>query len=360
VNLIGEHTDYNDGFVMPMAIDRGVVVAAATRADRRVSVRSLDLDEEVEFDLDRPGPPRRGAWIDYVEGVARSLVERGVPVGGADLVLSSDVPPGAGLSSSAALEISVGLALAELAGGGVARVTLALAGQAAEHAYVGTRCGIMDQFIAALGRASHALLVDCRSLEATLVPLGRPDVRVVIVDTKVKHDLATSAYNERRAACERGVALLRRDLPTIRALRDVTPAQLAALESGLPEPVRRRCRHVVSEDARTLAAAAALRADDLAEVGRLMAASHASLRDDYEVSCPELDLLAEVAAETDGVFGGRMTGGGFGGCTVNLVAEGARERFAARATERFAARFGHAPEVFVSTACDGAREIGGP
>jgi galactokinase len=357
VNLIGEHTDYNDGFVLPMAIDRGVVVAGRARPDRRVTVRSLDLDAEASFELDRPGPPRRGQWSDYVEGVAQALLGRGVALGGADLVLSSDVPHGAGLSSSAALELAVGLALSKLAGQEVDGVGLALAGQTAEHTYVGTMCGIMDQLIAALGRAGHALLIDCRHLEPSLVPLALGGARIVIVDTRVKHDLATSAYNQRRAECERGVELLRAALPGVRALRDVSPGDLARHGDLLPEPVRRRCRHVVGENARTVAAADALRRGDLATVGRLMAASHVSLRDDHEVSCAELDLLAELAATTAGVIGGRMTGGGFGGCTVNLVEAEAIERFAALAGARFTARFGRPPEVFVSDASDGAREL---
>jgi galactokinase len=357
VNLIGEHTDYNDGFVLPMAIDRGVVVAAAPRADRRVRVRSINLDADAEIDLDQPGPRRRGRWLDYVEGMAQALVARGVPVGGADLILASDVPAGAGLSSSAALEIAVGLALVRVTGHEIDGVALALAGQAAEHEYVGTRCGIMDQLIAALGEADHALLIDCRQLEATLVPLELSTAAVVICDSRVKHELATSAYNTRRAECARGIELLSAPLPGIRALRDVTSADLDRHGDVLPEPIARRCRHVVEENRRTLAAADALGRGDVAELGRLLAASHRSLRDDYEVSCDELDVLADVAAVTPGVFGGRMTGGGFGGCTVNLVATDAVETFGEEVTSRFEARFGRRPDLFVSRACDGAREM---
>ena len=357
VNLIGEHTDYNDGFVLPMAIDRGVVVAAAPRADRRVRVRSINLDADAEIDLDHPGPRRRGMWLDYVEGMARALVARGVPVGGADLVLASDVPPGAGLSSSAALEIAVGLALVQLAGHEIDGVALALAGQAAEHEYVGTRCGIMDQLIAALGEADHALLIDCRQLEVKRVPLELSRAAVVICDSRVKHELATSAYNTRRAECARGVELLSARLPRIRALRDVTSADLDRHGDVLPEPIARRCRHVIEENRRTLAAAEAVGRGDVAELGRLLVASHRSLRDDYQVSCDELDVLADVAAATPGVFGGRMTGGGFGGCTVNLVATDAVETFGEAVTSRFEARFGRRPDLFVSRACDGAREL---
>jgi galactokinase len=357
INLIGEHTDYNDGFVLPMAIDRGVLVAAAPREDRRVRVSSLDLGEEIEIDLDRPGPPRRGGWIDRIEGVAQSLAARGVSLAGADLVLAGDVPLGAGLSSSAALEVAVGFALWSLAGGAPDRVALALAARSAENEWVGTRCGVMDPMIAALGAADCALLIDCRSLETTAVPLALADHVIVVCDTGVTHDLASSAYNDRRAECERGVDVLRRWLPGIRALRDLSPADLEPLTGELPEPVRRRCRHVVSENARTQAAAAALRAGDLARFGRLMTESHRSLRDDYEVSCPELDLLAEVAGATPGVLGGRMTGGGFGGCVIALCERAAEERFAGSAGAAFEARFGRRPALFSSRAAAGAQEL---
>ena len=359
VNLIGEHTDYNDGFVLPMALERETVVAAAPRADRLVRVGALDLGEQAEFDLDRPGPRRRGTWIDYVEGVAQALVRRGLPLRGADLAIMSDVPAGAGLSSSAALEVATGLALATLAGGAVDPVTLALAGQEAEHTYVGANVGIMDQFIAALGRAGHALLIDCRALTTTLIPVDTAHTLIVICDTRVKHELAASAYNERRAECERGVELLRRaGLPGIRALRDVSRAEFAEHEHLLPEPVRRRCRHVVTENARTLAAAEALKADRLEEMGRLMYESHESLRRDYEVSCRELDALVEIAAPLTGVtLGARMTGGGFGGCTVNLVRRAALAEFKAVVMREYARRIGHEPAVYVSEAGDGAQEI---
>ncbi|HEX9919074.1 MAG TPA: galactokinase family protein, partial [Pyrinomonadaceae bacterium] len=223
VNLIGEHTDYNDGFVLPMAIDRETCVVARGRPDRRVRVFSLNVGEHAEFDLDRPGERERGIWLDYVEGVAHALERRGVRLGGADLVISSDVPVGAGLSSSAALEVSAGLALALVSGVEVDRVELALAGQEAEHTYVGAKVGIMDQFIAALGRAGHALLIDCRTLETQAIPVDTTETLVAICDTRVKHELSASEYNTRRAECEEGVELLRRaGLEGIRALRDVS------------------------------------------------------------------------------------------------------------------------------------------
>ncbi|HEV3468248.1 MAG TPA: galactokinase [Pyrinomonadaceae bacterium] len=358
VNLIGEHTDYNGGFVLPMALDRETVVAAAPRADRCVRAHSLDLGEEAEFDLDRPGAPRRGLWLDYVEGVARALISRGANLVGADLLIRSDVPAGAGLSSSAALEVSAGLALASVSGARVGPVELALAGQQAEHEYVGAMVGIMDQLVAALGRAGHALLIDCRTLAATPVPLDTREVAVVVCDTRVKHQLSSSEYNTRRAECARGVELLREFLPGVAQLRDVSAEEFARYESRLPEPVRRRCRHVVTENERTLGAAEALRAGDLAETGRLMYASHDSLRRDYEVSCEELDHLVETAQALDGaVLGSRMTGGGFGGSTVSLVRRGRLGEFTREVSGRYAAAFGFGPAVYVAEAGDGAEEV---
>ncbi|MCA1620553.1 MAG: galactokinase [Acidobacteria bacterium] len=357
VNLIGEHTDYNGGFVLPMAIDRETVVAAAPRADRTVRVRSLNRGEELAFDLDRPGEPRRGLWLDYVEGVARALESRGVRLGGADLLLLSDVPAGAGLSSSAALEVSAGLALASVSGRRVDPVELALAGQQAEHAYVGTLSGVMDQFVAALGREGHALLIDCRALAAEAIPLDTTNFVVAIADTHVRHELSASEYNRRRAECEEGVRLLSEHLPGVRELRDVSVEEFERFAACLPGTVRRRCRHVVGENARTLAAAAALRRGDLEEVGRLMRRSHESLRDDYEVSCAELDLLAETAWGVRGVLGSRMTGGGFGGSTVSLVPRDRLTEFERALTEEYQQRKGFTPTVYVSEAGGGAEEV---
>jgi len=359
VNLIGEHTDYNDGFVLPMAIDAGTVVAAARRDDRMVRVRSANLDESAEFDLDRAGEPVRHVWLDYVEGMARSLEETGLRLAGADLLIQSDVPLGAGLSSSAALEISVGLALLRLAGIEVDRRALALAGQRSEHNYVGIKCGIMDQYIAALGLAGHALLIDCRSLESTLIPMNLKGVAIVVCDTGVKHSLASSEYNLRREQCNQGVAILREVLPHIKSLRDVSTAEFEPHQDRLPELIRNRCRHVVTENARTLAAAEALKAGDLKTMGGLMYASHQSLDRDYEVSCPELNLLVEIASSLDGAIGSRMTGGGFGGCTVNLIERDRIETFSDVVSRKYESGTGKAPLVYVFEAGDGARELFG-
>jgi len=357
VNLIGEHTDYNDGFALPIAIDRRTVVLAAKRRDRKVFVQSQSIGKSEQFDLDHPGPRRRSSWLDYIEGTAQCLETRGVELPGANLLIDSDVPSGAGLSSSAALEISVALALSSLAGDStLSRADLALVGQAAEHAYVGTMCGIMDQLIAALAEANHALLIDCRTLEPKPVPFAVPGAAVLICDTGVKHELASSQYNRRRAECQRGVELLRHILPDVRALRDVTVANFDEHGATLPDPIRRRCRHVVTENARTLAAVRALQSDDLAEFGRLMVASHRSLQHDYEVTCPELDLCVEVATAQPGVYGARMTGGGFGGCTVNLVERDAVASVTEALHRGFEGRFGTQPDVFVSRASQGATE----
>jgi galactokinase len=362
VNLIGEHTDYNDGFVLPMAIDRETCVAAAPRADRRVRIFSLNLDEHAEFDLDHPGARERGIWLDYIEGVARALERRGVRLVGADLVVSSDVPVGAGLSSSAALEVSTGLALASIAGVEVDQVELALAGQEAEHTYVGAKVGIMDQLIAALGRAGHALLIDCRTLRTQPIPVDTTDTLVVICDTRVKHELSASEYNTRRAECERGVEILRQaggsTREEVRALRDINEENLRQYEHLLPETIRRRCRHVVTENRRTLEAAEVLKAGSLKGMGQLMYASHESLRDDYEVSCRELDTLVKIARSLeDDVLGARMTGGGFGGCTVNLVRRAALDIFRETITREYTAAIGLTPDIYVSEAGEGAKEI---
>lgn len=355
VNLIGEHTDYNDGFVLPFAIERRCYVAAAPREDRRVLVRSLNLTAEFDFDLDRPGPPRRGIWGDYVEGVARALLARGVVLSGADLVLQSEVPPGAGLSASAALEISVGFALWALVTAPDVK-SVALAGQAAEHEYVGTLCGIMDQYISALGESEHALLIDCRSLEPTKVPFQLGDASLVVCDTRVKHQLASSEYNVRHAECRAASAALARVLPGVRALRDVTPSDLAQHSAVLEPNLLRRARHVVSENARTLDAAAALRRGDLVALGRLMVASHHSLRDDFEVSCAELDTAVDVALAIPGVYGARMTGGGFGGCTITLVEKRSIDALMDQLRSRMRGAFGTEPELFATSASAGVVE----
>ena len=357
VNLIGEHTDYNGGFVLPMAIERGTTVAAAVRDDRKIRILSVNVNEAGEINLDAPEKTRRGTWLDYIEGMARILERRNIILRGADLLINSDVPSGAGLSSSAALEISVGLALSEISASPIEKVQLALAGQAAEHEFVGAKVGIMDQYISALGRKNHALLIDCRSLEAEQIPFAAQDSVIVICDSKVKHKLAASEYNTRRAECEKAVEILREFLPGITQLRDVGIRDFERYAAHLPEIIRKRCRHVVTENERTLNAAEALKKSDLNEFGRLMWLSHASLCDNYEVSCRELDLLVEIASQCEGVLGGRMTGGGFGGSTVNLVQRGSVENFTKRISDEYRRRTNNETAVYVSNAADGAKEL---
>lgn len=357
VNLIGEHTDYNGGFVLPMAIEYETIAAAAARDDRKIRVRSVNLDEAGEIDLNQPEKKMRGSWLDFVEGVARILERENAKLRGADLLIASNVPTGAGLSSSAALEISVGLALTEVSASPVDKVRLALAGQTAEHEFVGARVGIMDQFISALGRANHALLIDCRSLQAEQVPFAPKEAAIVICDSKVKHKLAASEYNTRRAECEKAVEILRDFLPDIAQLRDVSVEDFEIYAERLPEIIRRRCRHVVTENERTLSAAEALEKNDYAEFGRLMFLSHASLKDDYEVSCRELDLLVEIAESCAGVLGARMTGGGFGGSTVNLVRRENLDETIEKISFEYERQTRIKPSIYTSAAADGASEI---
>lgn len=358
VNLIGEHTDYNGGFVLPMAIEYETTVAAARREDdRKIRVCSQNFNEEYEIDLDEPEQKLRGSWLDFIEGVARILEREGVKLRGADLLVHSDVPTGAGLSSSAALEISVGLALTEISNQTIDKVRLALVGQAAEHEFVGANVGIMDQYISALGERRHALLIDCRSLKAEQVPLDTTDAAIVICNSNVKHELASSAYNVRRAECERGVEILREFLPEIKQLRDVGIEDFERYAARLPEIVRKRCRHVITENARTLQAVQALKKNDFTEFGRLMWLSHASLRDDYSVSCEELDLLVEIADDCGFVFGARMTGGGFGGSTVNIVPRANLTEFTGKISTEYKRRTNLETSVYISGAASGAREL---
>lgn len=357
VNLIGEHTDYNDGFVLPMAIDKETTIAAAARRDRKIRAFSVNLEESAEFDLDAEKPRQHGFWLNYVEGVAKLLEKSGVKLKGADLLIWSDVPTGAGLSSSAALETAAGFALSNLCGQPVNRVTLAKIGQQTEHEYVGAKVGIMDQFVSAHAKANHALLLDCRSLEYENLPLDTKEVAIVICDTNVKHDLASSEYNTRREECGQAVEKLKKFLPQIVNLRDVSLESFAEYGENLPAIPYRRARHVITENARVLEAAAMLKKHNLEGFGQLMWQSHESLRDDYEVSCQELDLMVEIAKETEGVLGARMTGGGFGGSTVNLVKRTHLGRFKEKIRREYQQKTEIKATILVSEAGDGASEI---
>jgi len=356
VNLIGEHTDYNEGFVFPAAIQFQTQIAIAKRSDRQLIVTSQNYAERVEFDLDRLPRSPRGHWSDYVVGVAGLLAGKLGGLPGANLLLHGDVPQGAGLSSSASLEVAVCKAFLELTGKSLEGVAIALLSQQAENEFVGARCGIMDQFISVHGKRNHALRLDCRTLEYRLLPIP-PDVRLVICNTMVRHSLAAGEYNERRAECEAGAKFFAERVPGVKTLRDVTLEDFERYASQMPEVIRKRCHHILTENLRVLQAAEALQAGDLKLFGRLMGGSHVSLRDDFEVSCEELDLMVELAGENTGVFGARMTGGGFGGCTINLVEENQVEAFKKNVASGYEKATGRAPEVYISSAADGAGRI---
>jgi galactokinase len=353
VNLIGEHTDYNDGFVMPAAIGFQTWIAASPRNDGTLHAHSQQFEESISLRLTEfAGPPRKH-WSDFIRGVAAVLESNGCALSGANLLVDGRVPMGAGLSSSASLEVATAMALLAMSNAAVPPLDLAKLCQRAEHEYVGTRCGIMDQFIAVFGRSAHALMLDCRSLAYEALPIPA-DVRLVISNSMVKHELAAGEYNLRRADCEAGVEILQKFLPDVRALRDVTIGDLEKNQTKLPERVYRRCRHVISENARVLEAADALETSNLTRFGQLMNESHRSLRDDYEVSCSELDLLVELASACDGVYGSRMTGGGFGGCTITLVQAEHTDRFRASVAESYKKETGISPDIYICSATQGA------
>ncbi len=353
VNLIGEHTDYNDGFVMPAALEFATLTAASPRPDRRLRVYSMIMDETREFDLDSPPRAGNADWSDYVVGVALMLEKSGRRLSGADLVIFTDVPIGSGLSSSAALEVSSAHALITAAGLPFDAIETAKLCQRAENDFVGMRCGVMDQYISCCGVAGHALLIDCRSLGSRNVAIA-PNLRLLVANSSVRHQHAGGEYNARREACEEGVRLLSRHLGPIKALRDVTPEQLSAQRRKLPDLIYRRCRHIVTENARVLEAERALNAGDFLACGRAMNASHVSMRDDFEITCPEIDALVGLAQAVDGVYGSRMTGGGFGGCTVSLVEADAVDRVSQVLIDGYRVATGLEAEIFACAPSDGA------
>jgi galactokinase len=348
VNLIGEHTDYNGGFVLPVGIDRTVAVAAAPGDGKKVRVYSADFDARDELPVDAPRRTGRREWRDYVRGVAWALLDAGYGLRGGDLVIEGDAPHGAGLSSSGALEVAVAGIFCAIAGIEIKPKQLALICQKAENQFVGVQSGIMDQLAAACSRVGYALLIDCRSLELDFVRLPER-VAIVVVDSKVRRALGETAYNERHEEC----AAAARELD-VASLRDAAIGDLERLR----EPLKRRARHVVSENQRVLEAVHALRSDDLLRLGELMYQSHMSLRDDFEVSTPELDLLVELASQTEGVFGARLTGAGFGGCTVNLIEQDAVVQFEAGVVESYRQKTGMPAERLVCRAVDGLRVSG--
>jgi len=326
INLIGEHTDYNNGFVLPSAIDRAIYLEVAPGIDHRARVRSLDLDQTVEFDVGRPERSELG-WANYLIGVVEQLNRGGHKIGGFDCVFAGDIPIGAGMSSSAAIEAGLGFTLDRIFDLGIERVEMAKIAQRAENEFVGVRCGIMDQIANLLSRGGSALRLDCRSLQYEYVPFTGNDLKFVLCDTGVKHDLALSEYNARRAQCETGVEIIRRRFPEIRSLRDVDIRRLDDVRSDLGQTVYNRCRFVIEENSRVVNACESLGSGDFVSFGEALYKSHEGLRDMYEVTCKELDVLVDTAAEIGGVLGARMMGGGFGGCTLNLVRNSAVDDF---------------------------------
>ncbi len=345
VNLIGEHTDYNQGFVMPLAINRAAWVAARARDDRTVVLQSENFSKRDEFSLDRIERVQGAeVWSNYVRGVAYILQDVGHSLRGMDALVWGDVPMGAGLSSSAALEVASANAFAAISDLQISPLDLALMSQRAEIEFVGVNVGIMDQMISALGQEGHALLIDCRTLDYQAVPIP-DDIAIIIADTMKGRGLVDSKYNERRRECEEGARLF-----GAVSLRDVTPEMFEQKQSGLPEAIMRRCRHVITENGRVLACVEALKGRNLSAVGELLRQSHISLRDDYDVSCKELDMMVDLAFEQRGIVGARMTGAGFGGCTVNLVEKEHAEVFARQLTDAYLNQTGVLPSIYVSTA----------
>jgi galactokinase len=353
VNLIGEHTDYNDGFAMPAAIEFYCWVAVGSREDRKLKIYSEEFSAASEADLDSAAHQPSKTWSDYPLGVALQLEQAGFTLRGANLLIESEVPMGAGLSSSAAIEVATALALADQSGWTPDRVQLAQLCQRAENEFVGARVGIMDQFVSLHGQEDHALMLDCRSL--SYEPLLIPDaVKLVISNTMVKHELASSEYNRRRADCEEAVRRLAGVLPGIRALRDVSLDQLEQHSNVLSEIIHKRALHIVTENARVLDSAEALRSGDIARFGMRMAESHRSLRDLYEVSCRELDLMVDLAYQQKGVYGARMTGGGFGGATINLVDARYAGEFKEKMAKAYQKETGLVPQIYICKPAEGA------
>jgi galactokinase len=356
VNLIGEHTDYNDGFVLPAAVDRGVGVAARRVPGDSFTLHAVDLGARCTFPRTPLQRDPKHPWADYFKGVVWALESRGIDVPTCEAVITGDIPQGAGLSSSAAYEVATTLLFRALGGFELSSLEVAKLARQAENGFVGVACGIMDQMASTFGEDGKALLLDCRSLarETVELPAG---LKIVVVNSGVRHTLGSSEYNKRRAECEEGVRILSASLPNVRALRDVTPEELARFLPSLPPVVAKRCRHVVSENARVGQAVAAMRSGDTVQLKAFTAASHASLRDDYEVSCPELDVLVDLALPLPYCHGARLTGAGFGGSTVNLVETDAVETFSTTVASGYQQRSGRAAVIYVFEPSAGARVL---
>jgi len=353
VNLIGEHTDYNDGFVMPLAIDRFIVMAASKGESEEVELHSLDYDSTVHFTLSHIEYSHENHWSNYFKGVAFLLRQEGYKLGGCRVAFTGNVPIGAGLSSSAALEVASALTLKKLFALPLPDRELIKLCQRAENEFVGVRCGIMDQFVSCLARKGCALFLDCRELSYRHIPFS-DEFRVLICNTMVRRELASSQYNIRRRECEEGVRILAQKLPKIKALRDVSLDDFLQYQHLLPPVVAKRCGHVIRENQRVLEGAEMLKKGDMPAFGRLMHLSHDSLKEDYEVSCQELDCMVEIAESTEGVVGARMTGAGFGGCTVNIVRRDEAEKKKRSIASRYKEEMGVVPEIYLSSPAEGA------
>lgn len=356
VNLIGEHTDYNGGFVLPAAIDKEILFAVALNNTSSARLYSFDNKEYYTTPLAelRPGQPH---WANYLKGVVAQFEQRGIPVPGFDCVFGGNVPIGAGMSSSAAVECGLAFALNELLGSNLERMELARMAQLAEHTFAGVQCGIMDQFASLFGRPDNVVRLDCRSLEYEYFPFDTQACHIVLCNSGVKHSLASSEYNTRRQECEKGVSVLQKHYPEVKSLRDATVTQLQAHRQEMGDVVYRRCRYVVEENQRVEAACQHLVEGDLTAFGQEMYGSHAGLRDDYEVSCKELDVLVEAARSLPGVYGARMMGGGFGGCTINLVAPEHVEAFVAAMTAAYQQQLGLELETYQTTIVGGVEAL---
>ncbi|WEK36626.1 MAG: galactokinase [Candidatus Pseudobacter hemicellulosilyticus] len=354
VNLIGEHTDYNEGFVLPGGVDKKMYVAYALNNTDTINVYASQFNESASFKPADTLTPQKG-WLNYLLGVTHHIKAKGKTIGGVDIILDGDVPVGAGMSSSAALCSAYGFALNEQFGLGLSRMELALIGQATEHTFVGAKVGIMDQFASLHGKKGHVMKLDCRSLEYEYIPFDFPDYKIVLVNSMVTHSLASSEYNVRRQQCEEGVAILKKHQPAINSLRDVSLDFLNAHKEELSPVVYDRCWYVVTEEARLLKGCEALAKGDLDSFGKLMIATHNGLSKQYAVSCTQLDFLAERAGLIEGVAGSRMMGGGFGGCTINIVKADKVDAFTQQIQQAFEGLFKVTPEVYVTQIEDGAR-----
>lgn len=346
VNLIGDHTDYNEGFVLPIAIDRSILVAIRGTNSQHVEVHSDFFDQTVQIPVREDSGDAVESWSQYIVGVLAMLRRQQIPLTGLQMWIGGDLPPGAGLASSAALEVGVARGLLELAGRRMSPVALATMCRAAESEFAGSPCGIMDQLCCTSATANHALFIDCRSMTTQQIPLSLDDAVIVVIDSGVRHEIAHSQYAERRRECAAALDALRSTKISIRSLRDVTLQSMPGAVAALDGVLARRVRHVVTENARVAEAVSAMREGDLVSLGWLMTDSHESLRDDYEVSCKELDTLVTIATEIEGVFGARMTGGGFGGCAVAVVAKNAVEELTKVIQKKYNGRFKADAQVF--------------